>query len=204
MIESSFRRRAGGRPVTAVAVALQVCVAGLISIAGCTHHKDAVQELDSAIAPFTQSRDEAVQLVTAAKHSLGAADLNTLAVDYSALEEKGNAYAGFLAESLSIESFDADRNAKYAAELAQAIKSFNKSFASVRPAKQTTATVQAAWIPAFSDSIAAYWKRYQAGAGQLSPQIKADLVKELKARTVWPNYENIETEALSTPPTHAP
>ncbi len=202
MIESSFRRRAGTRSRAPVRVALQIWVVGLIFVAGCTHHKDAAQELNSAIAPFTQSRDEAVQLITSAKRSLGADDLNTLAVDYTALEEKGNAYAGFLTESVTATSFDADRNAKYASDLSQAIKAFNKAFASVRPANQAGATVQSAWIPAFSDSVVAYWKQYQAGIGQLSPQTKADLVKGLKAKTVWPNYENIATESLSTPAPH--
>ena len=204
MIESTFRSRGGVRSGTATAIAIQICVAGLIAIAGCAHHKDAVQELDTATAPFTQSRDEAVGLVAETKHSLGAADLNTLAVDYSDLQEKGNAYAGFLSESLTAESFDANRNAKYAADLTVAIKNFNKTFASVRPANQTAAPVQSAWIPAFSDSIATYWKQYQAGAVQLTPQTKADLIKELKKKTVWPNYENIATETLSAPPAHAP
>ncbi len=183
----------------------RVAVWGLLFtalVSGCSHRADPAQELNSALAPFSQARDQAVDLVATAKHSLGASDLNTLAVSYAALEEKGNAYAGFFVEAVTASSFDADRNAKYASNLTQAIKTFNKSFASISPPNQVGAGVQDAWIPAFSNSLTAYWKKYQAAITGLSPQSKADLVKKLQARTVWPNYENIATESLSTPTPH--
>lgn len=203
MIESNgFRHRAGRESMPAARTALQMCVLVLMLGPGCTHHTDAVHELNSAVAPFTQSRDEAVQLVTSAKHLLGAADLNTLAVDYSALQDKGNAYAGFLTESVATASIDAGKNAEDATALAQAIKTFNKSFAAISPASQAGASVKSAWIPAFSDSVMAYWKQYQNAVAGLSPQTKADLIKDIKAKTVWPNYENIATEPLSTPTPH--
>jgi hypothetical protein len=171
-------------------------------VCGCSHRTDPAQELNSALSPFSQTRDQAVGLVATAKHSLGAADLNTLAVSYAALEEKGNDYAGFFVEAVTDSSFDADRNAKYAANLTQAINTFNKSFASIRPPSQAGASVDSAWIPPFSTSVTSYWQRYHAAIADLSPQSKADLVKTLKARTVWPNYENIATEPLSTPTPH--
>ena len=141
-------------------------------------------------------------LVATAKHSLGASDLNTLAAAYAALEEKGNAYAGFLVEVVSATSFDPDRNAKYASNVTQAIKTFNKSFATVSPSNQAGASVQSAWIPAFADFVAAYWKQYQPAMESLSPQAKADLIKEVKAKTVWPNYENIATQPITVPTSH--
>jgi hypothetical protein len=171
-------------------------------VSGCAHHADPVRELNSAVAPFTLARNQTVGLVATAKHSLGASDLNTLAVAYASLEEKGNAYAGFLVEAVTDTSFDADLNAKYASSLAHAIRAFNKSFASVNPASQARASVQSAWLPAFSDSVAAYWKQYNTAVATFSPQTKADLIKQLKAETVWPNYENIATEALATPSPH--
>ncbi len=171
-------------------------------VSGCTHHADPVRELNSAVAPFTLARNQAVGLVTTAKHSLAASDLNTLAVAYASLEEKGNAYAGFLVETVTNTSFDANKNAEYAANLTQAIKAFNKSFASVSPPNQAGASVQSAWLPAFSDSVAAYWKRYNTAMTTLSPQTKADLIKQLKAETVWPNYENIATEPIASPTPH--
>ncbi len=174
--------------------------AALVSV--CSHRADPAQELNSALTPFSQARDQAVDLVATAKHSLGPSDLNTLAVSYAALEEQGNAYAGFFVESVTASSFDADRNAKDASKLTQAIKAFNKSFASISPPSQAGASVQSAWIPEFSNSVTSYWKKYQAAMGGLSPQSKADLVKKLKVRTVWPNYENIATESLSTPTPH--
>lgn len=171
-------------------------------VTGCAHHTDAGRELNSAVAPFTQARDQAVGLVTTAKHSLGASDLNTLAVVYAALEEKGNAYAGFLVEAVSDTSFDSDRNAQYASSLTQAITTFNKSFSSVSPPSQAYTSVQSAWVPAFSESVTAYWKQYHQAIAELSPQTKADLIKQIKAETVWPNYENIATEPIAAPSPH--
>lgn len=171
-------------------------------VSGCSHHPDPARELNSALAPFSEARDQAVDLVATAKHSLGASDLNTLAVSYAGLEEQGNAYAGFFVEAVTDSSFNADKNSKYASNLTAAIKTFNKSFASVSPPSQAGATVQSAWIPAFSSSVTAYWKQYQPAMASLSPQSKADLVKQIKVRTVWPNYENIATASLSTPTPH--
>ncbi|HEX3670871.1 MAG TPA: hypothetical protein VHT92_04110, partial [Candidatus Cybelea sp.] len=75
-----------------------LCVAALL--AGCNHKApDATAQVKSALAPFTAGRDQATALVAAQKQSLGAADLNTLEVAYTALEAKGNAYAGFIVEA---------------------------------------------------------------------------------------------------------
>lgn len=69
----------------------RVAVWGLLFtalVSGCSHRADPAQELNSALTPFSQTRDQAVDLVATSKHSLGASDLNTLAVSYAALEEK--------------------------------------------------------------------------------------------------------------------
>lgn len=153
--------------------------------------------MNSAVSNFTIARNQSVGLVTTAKRSLGASDLNTLAVAYGSLQEKGNAYAGFLVEAVTDASFDAGKNAKYASDLTQAIKAFNKSFASVRTANQAGVSVQSGWIPAFSHSVADYWKRYNTAAASVSPRARAEFVKQLKAETVWPNYEDIATETVA-------
>jgi len=171
-------------------------------VSGCAHHVDPAQQLSSAVSPFTLARNQSVELVATAKHSVGASDLNTLAVAYGSLQEKGNAYAGFLIEAITDTSFDADKNAKCASNLAQAIKAFNKAFASVSAPNQKDASVQSAWLPAFSDSVGSYWKRYDTATPTLSPETKADLVKQLKAETVWPNYEDIATETITAPSPH--
>ncbi|MGA8535491.1 MAG: hypothetical protein WB615_15390 [Candidatus Tumulicola sp.] len=170
--------------------------------AGCTHKTDAARELGSAVAPFSRARDQTVALVTAAKHALGAADLNSLAVTYAALEEKGNGYAGFLVEAVNAGSFDSDVNAKDAQKLTDAVKAFNKSFASLAPASLAGTSVPSAWIPQFSQSMEAYWNHYHEQLAALSPQAKLDLIKQLKARVVWPNYENIATESIAQPTPH--
>lgn len=40
---------------------------------------------------------------------------------------------------------------------------------------QAGSSVQSAWLPAFSDSVAAYWKQYNTAVATFSPQTKADL-----------------------------
>jgi hypothetical protein len=67
-------------------------------------------------------------------------NLNTLA-----LEEKANAYASFIVEAVTTSSFDPNRNAAYAANLANAIAAFNKAFAALVATKQTMIT--GAWVP---------------------------------------------------------
>jgi hypothetical protein len=171
-------------------------------VAGCTHHTDAAQEMQKAVAPFTQARDEATALVTTGKHTLGAADLNSLAVMYSALEEKGNAYAGFVIQVANENTFDAQKNGEHAADLTKAIASFNKSFASIRPASMNGANVDGTWVPQFAASVASYWNRYQTALAAMSPEQKAALIKQLKAKTIYPNYENIATQPLGTPSPH--
>jgi hypothetical protein len=171
------------------------------TIAGCTHHADPARELRSAVSPFTQTRDRAVQLVGSTKHALGASDLNTLAVTYTALEEKGNAYAGFLVGAVSDASFSDAKNEENAGNLAAAIKTFNSSFASIAPQNQRAA-IDNAWIPPFAAAVSGYWSKYHAALTDMSPQAKADLIKQLKGDTVWPNYEDIATEPVAAPSPH--
>ena len=170
--------------------------------AGCTHHPDAAQEMQSATAPFTQARDEATTLVTTSKQTMGPADTNALAVMYSALEEKGNAYAGFVIRVADENAFDAQKNDAHAADLTKAIASFNKSFASIRPASMNGAGVDGTWVPQFAASVASYWNRYQTALATLSPDQKAALIKQLKARMIYPQYENIATQPVGTPSPH--
>jgi hypothetical protein len=179
--------------------------AGIVAaclLAACTHHPDAANEMQSATAPFTQARDEATALVATGKHTLGAADTNALAVMYSALEEKGNAYAGFVIQIANENTFDAQKNDGHAADLTKAIASFDKSFASIRSASMSGASVDSAWVPQFAASVASYWNRYQTALAAMSPEQKATLIKQLKARMIYPNYENIATQPLGTPSPH--
>lgn len=170
---------------------------GAFFLSACTHHSDASQQLTSALSPFTQSRDETVALVTTAKHSLGSADLNTLAASYSALQGKANAYASFAADTVRAASFDPDKNSQEAAVLTDAITTFNTSFASISPPAQQGQIVSSAWVSAFSGNVSAYWSKYHDALTTVSPQTKADLVKNIQKDMLWPNYENIATESIA-------
>lgn len=173
---------------------------GAMVLGGCTHHLNPAQELSAAVAPFTDSRDQTIRLVASAKHSLGAADLNSLAVAYTPLEEKANAYAHFLVESASATSFDADQNNRRATDLTEAINTFNKAFAGISASKPAASATPSAWVAPFAAKIAIDWGKYDAAMTGMSSQTKADLIKQLRNDTLWPNYEDIATEPLATPP----
>ncbi len=175
-------------------------ILGMLVAGGCTHRTTPAGELQAGIAPFTHTKDQTVALVATEKHSLGAEDLNSLTVAYTALEEKGNAYADFLVESVSVTSFDADRNKRCALNLSEAVNGFNKAFTAIASPKRPVAPIQSAWIPGFAENIQAYWAKYTTAVAAMSPQTKADLIKQLKSETVWPNYEDIATEPLSGTP----
>jgi hypothetical protein len=173
---------------------------GGMVLGGCTHHVNPAQELSATVAPFTDSRDQTIRLVASAKHSLGAADLNSLAVAYTPLEEKANAYAHFLVESVSATSFDADQNNRRATDLTVAINAFNKAFAGISGSKPAAPATPTAWVAPFAAKLTINWGKYDAAISGISSETKADLIKQLRNETLWPNYEDIATEALATPP----
>jgi hypothetical protein len=172
----------------------------LVAFAACAHRAEPAGQFNSAIAPFTHSRDVALRLVGSAKHALGADDLNSLTVAYTALEERGNAYAGFLVSAVDDASFSQDKNAAYASSLVAAINKFNKAFRAIAPQELQGVTVDAAWVTPFATTVSDYWDRYHAALPALPAQRKTDLIKQLKAETVWPNYEDVATvETIARP-----
>ena len=178
----------------------RACIVALLFVAGCAHHVDPAHELHTQLEPFTSTRDQAVHLVTVSKQSLGPDSVNQLSVSYTALEAKGNDYAGFLNESASTSSLDTSKNKEYATSLSNAIDSFNSSFATIDPQQAPTSKLSNTWIPAFSDSVQHYWNQYHAALSAESPQKKTALTQQLKADTVWPNFEKIGTEPVSPTP----
>lgn len=163
-------------------------------VAGCAHKAGESAQFHDGFAPFSSTRTAAVGLVANTKRSLGAADVNTLAVAYTALQEKANAYAGFMVEAVTTPAFDPTLNAKYADDFAKAISAFNKAFATLVTMRQTA--IAGAWVPSFAQTLAARWNQYSGIIAKMSPQMKADLIARLKRETVWPNYEDIATEPL--------
>jgi len=172
----------------------------ITALAACAHRAEPAGQFNAAVTPFTTSRDDALRLVGTAKHLLDASDLNSLTVAYTALEERGNGYAGFLVEAVNDTSFSPQRNAAYAAGLAEAIGKFNAAFKKIAPSDLRYAPVDAAWVEPFSSTVSDYWNRYHTALPSLSPERKADLLKRLKAQTVWPNYEDVATvETVAKP-----
>jgi hypothetical protein len=178
--EQSFRRLLAGS------------VMGFV-VAACSQSASPSAQINSAFAPFSSTRNQAVGLVASTKRSLGAADVNALALAYTGLEEKANAYAGFMTEAVTTSSFDPARNAEYAADFEKAIATFDKSFAALEPRQLSIA---GAWVPSFAQSLQARWDKYNGALAKMSQQTKAQLIADLKRETVWPNYENIATERL--------
>lgn len=203
MIERSRAKRRIGKvplgPACCRRLAFSGAFLGVLLLAACAHRNTPAQELNSAVAPFTDFRNETIGLVIQQKHSLGASDLNSLAVAYTPVEEKANAYAHFLVQSVSSSSFSADQNTQCASDLTAAISTFNKAFAGIVSSKPAASPVSSAWVAPFAAHVAFYWGKYGAAISGMSPQTKADLTNQLRNKTLWPNYEDIATEPLATP-----
>jgi len=172
---------------------LVVAIAAAL-LAGCAHQSSPSAQIQNALSPFGTARNQTVALVANTKRSLGAADVNTLAVAYTSLQEKANAYASFMVEAVTTSSFDAGKNDQYASDLTKAIASFNKAVAPL--AATRSSAIAGAWVAAFAQTLQARWNQYNGALAQLSPKTKADLIVELKRQTVWPNYEDIATETV--------
>ena len=165
-------------------------------VAACSHTATPSSQVQDGFAPFSSTRNQAVGLVSNTKRSLGSEDANTLAAAYTALEEKANAYAGFMVEAITTSSFDLSRNTKYAADLTAAIAAFDRSVAPLSTTHQRA--LASAWLPTFAVSLQSHWDRYSGVIAQMSPQTKANLIAEIKRDTVWPNYEDIATEPVAS------
>lgn len=165
------------------------------AVAGCSH-KSSSSQITSGLAPFSTTRNQAIGVVGYTKRSLAAADVNTLDVAYTALQEKANAYASFMVEAVTTSSFDSSRNAKYAADLSKAIADFNKSYDTLEAIHRDV--VSGTWVASFSQTLQGRWNQFNGMIATMTPQTKADLIASLKRQTVWPNYEDIATEPIAT------
>jgi hypothetical protein len=177
-----------------VAFTLACC----FTLVSCARH-DNNDNVSRGLAPFTSARAQTLELIVDAKHSLGAQDLNTLALAYSDLQQKANAYASFLVRSTGTTSFDTDQNTVCAENLRKAIVAFNKTFATISPSNMTNASVRDAWVTGFSTSVNEFWNQNGARISSLPPDTKVALANEMRTDTLWPNYENIATETIAEP-----
>jgi hypothetical protein len=200
MIERLTKRSNGSARYPSLAFAFPAALLAVVLSAGCAHRPSPAQNLSAGVGPFTDSRDQTLRVIVSAKHSLGAADLNALAAAYTPLEEKANAYAHFLVVSVDSASFSVDQNRQCASDLTAAIIAFNKAFTGIASPQQVAATVSSGWVAPFAASVARDWGEYGASIGGMSSQAKAELTNQLRNKTLWPNYEDIATESLATPP----
>lgn len=178
---------------------LAVAVLGSIVVA-CTHKPSSIDQINEGLAPFSSTKKQTVAYVAGTKRTLAAADINSLAVAYTALQEKANAYSSFFVEAVTTSSFDPAKNSKCATDFANAIASFDKAFASLAITRRPV--LDSAWVPAFAQSLQSRWNQYSSMIAKMTPQTKADLIADLKRETVWPNYEDIATEAVVPTPKH--
>ena len=175
-------------------------LAAALSISACANHRATnPNPLSVDLAPFVQTRNHAVALVTSAKRTFDPQSINQLMLSYTDLEEKANAYAGFLVESANVDSFDPAKNDAYAAQLRQSINAFNLSYATLSksapaPSRVANPWLQDSWVPAFARNAQAYWQRYHNSLAA-SPQTVAMVTNQIKSETVYPNFEDIATES---------
>jgi hypothetical protein len=176
------------------------CLAA-VAIVGCTHSGAGTTNLGDKLAPFAQTRSQAIAMVTNAKRAFDAPSINQLMLAYTDLELKSNAYAGFLVESAKIGAFDAPKNDRYAFELRGAIDAFNVTYATLQSASQTPAKnagstwLSDSWVAPFAQSVQAYWERYHDTLAS-SPQTVAYVTQQIKSDTIYPNFEDIATERV--------
>jgi hypothetical protein len=177
-----------------------VCLA-VLAIAGCTQKGAGTANLGDKLAPFAQTRSQAIAMVTNAKHAFDAPSINQLMLAYTDLELKSNAYAGFLVESAKIGTFDTRKNDQYALGLRSAIDAFNVTYATLDSASQVPAKTTSsmwlsdAWVAPFAQSVQAYWGRYHDTLAS-SPQTVAYVTQQIKSDTIYPNFEDIATERV--------
>jgi hypothetical protein len=179
-------------------ISRQLLVATMLSLvaAACSHNSSPTAQINSGFAPFSTTRNQAVGVVASTKASLGASDVNSLDVAYTKLEEKANAYAGFMVEAITRSSFDPAKNSAYAADLTTALAKFDSALITLSPTRRPQ--VADAWVPSFAQSLQSRWDQYNGYIAKMSPQQKADLIADIKRNTVWPNYEDIGTEPVAT------
>jgi hypothetical protein len=177
-----------------------VCLVAL-AIAGCMQKGAGTTTLGDKLAPFAQTRSQAIAMVTNAKRAFDAPSINQLMLVYTDLELKSNAYAGFLVESAKIGTFDTRKNDEYALGLRGAIDAFNVTYATLQsasptPPKTTNSTwLSDAWVAPFAQSVQAYWGRYHDTLAS-SPQTVASVTQQIKSDTIYPNFEDIATERV--------
>jgi hypothetical protein len=173
---------------------------------GCSHPQDLSSSLRAQMAPFAQTRAQAIAVVKIAKKNLDPGSINQVNVKYAALQVDANEYLGFIAESVQVAGFDQARNQRSSTELNKTIDGFNGSVGPVVNPLKTRPGVtsiplplQGQWVAELSTSLTTDWQNYHTQLSAMAPQDRMTLAQQLKADYVWPSFQDIATEKLPLP-----
>jgi hypothetical protein len=183
-----------------------VTLAVLLATWGCTHPQDVASSVRAQLAPFAQTRAQAISVVAIAKKNLDPGSINQVNVKYAALQADANDYLGFIAESLQVADFDQTRNQRASTELSKTIAGFNGSVEPVVNPLKTRPGVssiplplQGQWVSDLSSWLTTSWQSHRAQLSAMTPQDRMALAQQLKADYTWPTFQDILTEKLPIP-----
>ncbi len=173
---------------------------------GCSHPADLSSSLRAQMAPFAQTRAEAISVVRIAKKNLDPGSINQINVKYAALQTDANEYLGFITESLQVAGFDEARNQRSSTELIKTIEGFNGSVAPVMNPLKTRSGItaialplQSHWVSELSTSLNTDWQNHHGQLSAMTPQDRMMFAQQLKTDYVWPSFQDIATEKLPIP-----
>jgi hypothetical protein len=173
---------------------------------GCSNPGGVSSALHSQMAPFAQSRTQAIAVVAITKKNLDPDSINQVNVKYAALQGEINEYVGFVVESFQVASFDESKNREYALALGKTIDGFNGSVEPMLNLLKTRPGItsiplplQTQWVPDFSSSLNAGWQNYHDQLNAMPAPDRMKLAQQLKTEYAWPNFQDIVTEKLPLP-----
>jgi hypothetical protein len=178
----------------------------LLTSGGCSHPQDMSSSFRAHLAPFAQTRAQAISVVGIAKKNLDPGSINQINVKYAALQVDANEYLGFITESLQSASFDQTRNLRSSTELGKTIEGFNGSVAPVvnplktRPGiSAISLPLQSQWVTDLSSWLNGGWQQYHAQLSAMAAQDRMAAAQQLKAEYSWPSFQDIAPEKLPLP-----
>jgi hypothetical protein len=186
-------------------IVVMLMAAAIVAL-GCSNRAGVSAALHSQMAPFAQSRTQAIAVVAITKKNLDPDSINQVNVKYAALQGEMNEYLGFIVESFQVASFDQTKNREYAVALGKTIDGFNGSVEPMMNLLKTRPGItsiplplQTQWVPDFSSSLNAGWQNYHDQVNAMAPQDRVALAQQLKTEYAWPSFQDIAKEKLPLP-----
>lgn len=173
---------------------------------GCSHQEDISSLIRSHLAPFAQSRQQAISVVGIAKKNLDPDSINQVNVKYAALQVDANEYLDLIVESLQVAGLDQTRNQRSSAELSKTIIGFNGSVEPIMNPLKTRPGItsiplplQSQWVTDLSAWLNSGWQNYHGQLDAMTQQDRTSIAQQLKAEYEWPSFQDIATEKLLKP-----